>query len=544
MKIRPPATVISACAALALALALAGCSSNTSYGGSAAGAPSSNQVLLVGTYHGIKGQFSTIQAAVDAAKPGAWILVAPGDYHENYDLTHRVSPSLAESGGFGGVVIRTPGLHIRGMNRNSVIVDGDKPGAPQPCSAAPQFQDYGAIGGDGQPLGRNGIVAYKANDVWIENLTVCNFLGGSGSSGYEIWWDGGEGSGKIGMHGYWGDYLTATSTFFDPSEKHDATYGIFSNSAAGPGLWYQVYASNMNDSGAYIGACQQVCDVTIDHGWFEYNALGYSGTNSGGVVVIKNSQFDHNQDGLDTNTQVNGDPPPPQDGRCPGNKISPITHTRSCWVFIHNFVHDNNNADVPASGSAAAGPVGTGMTVSGGRYDTIMDNTFENNGAWGFLFVPYPQSGPIWENKSCAYWGGVEDTSGLNLGCILDPEGNALVDNTFIHNGFFGNATNGDFGELTLDKGQPQNCFIGNKAPDGSYPANLEQTQSKCGPLSTSTVEGALLFQVGCDTGVVPCQAGANYPKITTDVVMRPLPSDLPTMPNPCKGVPKNPWCR
>ncbi len=35
----------------------------------------------------IAGQYSTIQAAVDAAKPGDWILVAPGDYHETDDLT-------------------------------------------------------------------------------------------------------------------------------------------------------------------------------------------------------------------------------------------------------------------------------------------------------------------------------------------------------------------------------------------------------------------------------------------------------------------------
>ena len=40
-------------------------------------------VWRVGTYRGISGQFQTIQAAVDAARPGDWILVAPGDYHEN-----------------------------------------------------------------------------------------------------------------------------------------------------------------------------------------------------------------------------------------------------------------------------------------------------------------------------------------------------------------------------------------------------------------------------------------------------------------------------
>ena len=73
----------------------------------------------------------------------------------------------------------------------------------------------------------------------------------------------------------------------------------------------------MNDSGVYVGACLRRCDVVMNRMWMENNALGYSGTNSGGTIVIENSQFDGNQDGLDTNTAVVGDPPAPQDGRCP-----------------------------------------------------------------------------------------------------------------------------------------------------------------------------------------------------------------------------------
>ena len=38
------------------------------------------RVLLVGTYKGIRGQYESIQAAVDAARPGDWILIGPGDY--------------------------------------------------------------------------------------------------------------------------------------------------------------------------------------------------------------------------------------------------------------------------------------------------------------------------------------------------------------------------------------------------------------------------------------------------------------------------------
>jgi hypothetical protein len=62
-------------------------------------------------------------------------------------------------------------------------------------------------------------------------------------------------------------------------------------------------------------------------------------------------------------------------------------------VFMRNFVHDNNNPNVPALGSAAQGPVGTGMSISGGRNDTIMQNRFEHNDSWGVILLPYPDSG-------------------------------------------------------------------------------------------------------------------------------------------------------
>src|SRR5664279_4167262 len=71
---------------------------------------------------------ATIQAGVNRAKPCDWVLVAPGRYSEQ-------------------VVIRTAHLHLRGLNRNTVVVDG-----------------LHRVG--------HGIVVDKTNDVWIENLTV------------------------------------------------------------------------------------------------------------------------------------------------------------------------------------------------------------------------------------------------------------------------------------------------------------------------------------------------------------------------------------
>lgn len=539
-KRRRSGSIIAAAVVVLFAMGAAACS-NTS-------APSSGRVLLVGTFRGVKGAFSSIQAAVDEATKGDWILIAPGDYHETADEAQAIAGSsyggestdTYSDGDFGGVLIDTPDITLRGMDRSSVIVDGTKASAPEPCDSAPQYQNFGVTGPGDTAEGRNGILIWKADGVSIENLTVCNFLAGAGESGNEVWWNGGDGSGTIGLKGYSGSYLTATSTYFG-GESSAAQYGIFSSNSEGPGNWDHLYASNFNDSGMYVGACQRVCGMVIDNAWMEYNALGYSGTNSGGSIVVENSQFDNNEDGFDTNTQIDADGPAPGNGQCPGRAISPITHTRSCWVFMHNDVHDNNNIDTPRAGSAAAGPTGTGMTISGARNDTVMDNTFANNGAWGILFVPYPDSGKPVLGQTCAGTGGVENSA---LGCIYDPEGDALLDNTFVHDGYFGNPSNSDFGQITFSKGEPQNCFVGNKAPQGSSPADLETIQPTCESITkAANTGGPLLDQVLCDTGFGTCPADANYPQ-PTGIRMHPLPTTLRTMPDPCAGVPANPWCK
>lgn len=506
----------------------------------------SAQVLRVGSYHRIPGQFTSIQSAVNAAHPGDKILVAPGDYK-----TTAVHFPAGNSTFPAAILITTGGLTLRGMNRGGVVVDGTKPGTP-PCSNAAPDQTYGAgssastVGGyvrarasDGAS-GVNGVMVYKAPNVAVENLSACNFLGGTGDAGNAIWWNGGDGSGKIGGYGYTGSYLTTTSTFFH-GESTAAAYGIFSSNWSG-GTWDQIYGSNFNDSAFYIGACQDVCNHTVDHAWAEFNALGYSGSNSGGNLVVENSQFDNNQDGFDTNSQ-NGDNPPPQNGACPGNGISPITHTHSCWVFMDNYVHDNNNPNVPTAGSAASGPVGTGMSLSGTRNDTVMHNRFANNGAWGQIMVPYPDSGP-----PCT--GGTQ----TNAACIYDESGNALIGNVFSHNGFFHNPTNGDFAEVTLEGG-PTDCFSANTDTSGgpvtSSPSGLQQSKPSCnGNIAPANGNFQFLTQVACDSGAAigpaqgstSCLLGGNYPRRRA-VVMHPLPSGLPTMPHVCSGVAVDPWC-
>jgi hypothetical protein len=218
---------------------------------------SAPRVLRVGSWHGVKGTFRSVQAAVDAARRGDWVLVGPGDWKERGDFT---SHKAAKNEPGWGVTIDVPGLHLRGMDRNRVVIDGTKPAAPR-CSSRRADQVFTAHG-------RSGIVVDKASGGSIENLTACNFLG----QGNQIWWNGGDGSGKVGLGAYHGAYLNATTTYYNAKDPA-GTYGIFVSNSRGPGLITRTYASNMNDASYYIGACPN-CNAVLDRPWAEHSALG------------------------------------------------------------------------------------------------------------------------------------------------------------------------------------------------------------------------------------------------------------------------------
>ena len=494
------------------------------------------RVLRVGTYRGMRGDFSTIQDAVDNAQPGDWVLIAPGDYHEQGD--HR-GPGPATDAQ-GGVMITTPGIHIRGLDRNNVIVDGTKPGS-RPCDKSAAAQDPGPSDADGNPVGRNGIEVFEVDGVSIENLTVCNFLS-AGDSGNEIWWNGGDGTGTINIGPYHGAYLTATSTYYGGPDQPAGEYGIFVSNSSGPGLLEHTYASNMHDSSYYIGACAD-CDVVVDDAHAQGSALGYSGTNSGGHLILQNSEWDNNKTGISMNSQNNDDAPSPQDGACPGDETGP-TGSASCTLIRNNYIHNNGNPNVPEQGSAALGPVGTGIVLSGGRNDTVIGNRIEDEGSWGVLVVPFIDSGPPPPIAHCD--GGTLESDGVT--CYYDSWGHEVTGNTFKNVGFYGNASNGDLADLSSVH-DPGNCWHDNVDQSGSVssaPDGLQSTHATCGvPNSGDDLSSDLAAQVICATeifGPCPDQPGMHYPR-STQVYLVPL---LPqrTMPDPCADVPANPWCK
>lgn len=197
-----------------------------------------------------------------------------------------------------------------------------------------------------------------------------------------------------------------------------------------------------------------------------------------------------------------------------------------------------------------------------------MNNNVHDNGAWGILTVPYPdpEVPPSGIGQNCN--GGFIGTPATTLvgttgtvPCYFSDWGNEIAHNTFSHNGYFGNPSNGDIADLSQIPPEsptaPANCWHDNTNTGGTlsqWPATLQTTQATCGghvyPDAAST--SILTLEALCDTQFLQqaspsapnCNGPlvASYPQPTT-VTIKPLPKTLPTMPDPCKGVPTNPWC-
>ncbi len=420
--------------------------------------------------------FTSIQRAVDAARPGDWILIDKGTYG-------------------GPVKVTTDGLHIRGLDRNKTILDGR------------------------HKRNVNGMEVFKADNVYIENLTVRNFdrRRVNGELGNEIWWNGGDGSGKIGMHGWYGDYLTAYDTGIRGG------YGIFASNAVRGSLNHS-YASGFNDAGLYIGACRD-CRARVQNLTSERNALGYSGTNSGGHLIIENSIFRDNSIGVAPNSLNNDDKPPPQDGACNSGKNRSntprfsSTNIERCTIFRNNLIENNNNLTAPQD-EGARGPWGVGLILPGTYADLVQANTIRGNANYGLEALEMPDPFPPGPTT-----------------IFFQLSGNRVEGNKFSGNAT--NSANPMAADISMEGGgfgsklSVNNCFTGNSFTS-SIPANIEGTW-------------------GCQNPTTPNAGTALVPSIVQllsesfskrHMQGQAPPGPQPAMPHPCRGVPRNPLCR
>lgn len=323
------------------------------------------------------------------------------------------------------VTVTTPYLIIRGTSRNDVILDGEF-------------------------VRPNGIMVMGADGVAVENMTARNYkLNG-------FFW--------TSLKGYRGSYLTA---------YNNGDYGIYAFDSV-DGLFENSYASGSPDSGFYIGQCYP-CNAVIRDVMAEYNALGYSGTNSGGELYIIRSIWKNNIVGLAPNTLDRELLPPERE-----------------TTIVANLVLDNNYKNAPI-GALEYPSFGNGILIPGGRGNRIERNVVGNhiNNGIGLLL-------------------NIDDNIWL-------AHENIVKDNIVFNSGRADISLSGP-----ASKG---NCFSGNKYKT-SLPPLLEQFSSCDGirfPQGNdlSFAFGAASMMIDAADGDFP---HASYKK-------QPIPADQPEMP-------------
>ena len=229
--------------ACAAALLLGGCggggddgaSSTTAATGSATAAAGPGGAQPSGEASGrvlrVPSSYPTIQRAVDASRPGDLVLIAPGTYREAVEVTDE-----------------HPGIVIRGVDRNRVVLDG----------------------GDELADG----IRVEANGVAVENLTVRRYQ----VNGVVWYTDGDYAAQGRYAQGWRGSYLTA----YD-----NGLYGVYAFGVQ-HGRFDHVYASGHPDSGIYVGRCKP-CGALVTDSVTERNHVGIELTNAGGDVVVRDS---------------------------------------------------------------------------------------------------------------------------------------------------------------------------------------------------------------------------------------------------------------
>lgn len=292
-------------------------------------------------------------------------LVVPDDFRTIQRAVDKANPGstiLIKPGVYKTkVTVQTPDLIIRGVDRFRTILDGE--------------DERGT-----------GITVDGTRNVTIKNLTVRNYLGN-------------------------GIYINNTTGY--TVNKVDAikgrTYGIYAFDSY-DGVIKNSFAYGSGDGAFYIGQCLN-CSALIENVVGTWSYLGYSGTNSTGVV-IRDSVFKHNAVGVAPNT-------------LPTEDLGPNRGT----IVINNKIFNNNYDSIPGAGfsdpeSQPVGiPIGTGVWLPGVENNVVVDNRIWDHNSYGVLVsqsidTDLPINNTVWAN-----WVRNSDKDGDGYGYDLAYDG-------------------------------------------------------------------------------------------------------------------------
>lgn len=268
-------------------------------------------------------EFETIQAAVDASRPGDLILIAPGTYEESVVVDDQ-----------------HPNIVIRGKDRNKVVLDGDN-----------RLVDG---------------IKVTAPGVAVENLTVHSYM----VNGVVWSSEGSYADEGRQLEGWRGSYLTV---------YNNGLYGVYAFGAS-HGRFDHIYASGHPDSGIYIGRCKP-CNALVTDSTVERNHVGIELTNASGNVVVRGNLARRNRVGIQVNSLVKERGAPQVETTIEGNdvafnqeKMAPRASDGFGAGIVINGGRENTVRDNDVRGHKAVG-----ILVLDSSDFTAQDNRVESN---------------------------------------------------------------------------------------------------------------------------------------------------------------------
>ena len=371
-------------------------------------------VLVVGAIGALAGGASatTVPVDEDTALDAVIVREVPGEYDTIQAAVTAAAPGdlvLISPGTYAEAVdVTTDNLTIRGLDRDGVVLDG------------------------GFEL-QNGIRVLGADGVAVENMTAQNYT----VNGF-FW---------TGVEGYRASYLTAL---------RNGDYGIYAFDAV-RGQIEHSYTSGSPDAGVYIGQCYP-CDAVIDDVVSEHNGLGYSGTNSGGNLLIVNSTFRNNRAGI-----------------VPNSGSYELCYPERETTIVGNIVHGNQQPDTSAI-PVALTAMGNGILIAGGVGNLVERNLVYDHDLYGIALAPFDETGanddhPTREEwaTSCADARAQTPATSIPETIFWESFDNVVRDNVIEDSRY------ADIGVaiLTVDPATAGNCFAGNTFT-ASAPTDIE----------------------------------------------------------------------
>ncbi|HUF98744.1 MAG TPA: right-handed parallel beta-helix repeat-containing protein [Ilumatobacter sp.] len=345
------------------------------------------------------------------------VLNVPDDFESIQAAVDAAAPGdliLIAPGTYNEAVdVTTDELTIRGLERDTVILDGE-------------FELD------------NGIRVLGAQDVAVENLTAMNYTNNG------VFW--------VGSTGYRASYITTYRT---------GDYGIYAFDSTN-GLIEKSHTVGSKDAGVYIGQCYP-CDAVMTDIESNNNGLGYSGTNSGGNLLIVNSSVHHNRAGI-----------------VPNSGSYELCYPERETTLVGNLVYDNNQTDTPAIDVALLAQ-GNGILIAGGINNVVERNRVDNHNRTGIGLVPFLEEFPNDDMPTEDEW--AVPCSEQKLETPVVPEGALLWDS--LGNSVSGNVvTDSREADLAVasagsDISTFNNCFSNNEFTT-SAPTDL-QSLAPCG---------------------------------------------------------------